>query len=112
MKRHCFFLQADSAAPLAMGLPVLSTRHSGIPELVEDGRSGYLVSERDVGALADRLDSLLGSPERWPAMGEAGRRRVESQFDINRLNDALVERIRLMLAGAAWGAPTETQLRP
>lgn len=85
---------------MAMGLPVLSTRHSGIPELVEDGRSGFLVAERDVGALADRLDSLLASPERWPAMGEAGRRRVESDFDINRLNDALVERIRAMQAGA------------
>lgn len=38
--------------------------------------------------------------ESWTEMGEAGRRRVESEFDINRLNDALVERIRSMLDGA------------
>ncbi len=37
--------------------------------------------------------------ESWTEMGEAGRRRVESEFDINRLNDALVERIRPTLAG-------------
>jgi len=89
---------------MAMGLPVLSTRHSGIPELVEDGRSGFLVAERDVQALADRLDSLLSCPERWPAMGEAGRRRVESEFDIDRLNDALVETFRRVLDGSGAAA--------
>jgi colanic acid/amylovoran biosynthesis glycosyltransferase len=75
---------------MAMGLPVLSTRHSGIPELVDDGQSGYLVPERDVDALAGSLGRLLSAPEQWPAMGEAGRRRVEADFDINRLNDRLV----------------------
>ena len=44
---------------LASGLPVISTHHSGIPELVEDGRSGLLVPERDVPALADALKRLL-----------------------------------------------------
>src|SRR6185436_3798725 len=75
---------------MAMGLPVLSTQHSGIPELVEDGRSGYLVPERDVDALAEGLKRLLTAPEQWAEMGEAGRRRVEADYDIHRLNDRLV----------------------
>jgi colanic acid/amylovoran biosynthesis glycosyltransferase len=58
-------------------LPVLATVHAGIPEIVRDGESGYLVRERDVEGLADGLRSLLRSPERWAAMGEAGLRLVE-----------------------------------
>lgn len=40
---------------LAQGIPVLSTQHSGIPEVVQDGKSGFLVPERDVDALAEKL---------------------------------------------------------
>ena len=57
-------------------LPVLSTRHAGIPEIVEDGVSGMLVPEGDAAALADGLRTMIGARERWPAMGEAGHRAV------------------------------------
>ena len=57
-------------------LPVLSTRHAGIPEMVADGESGVLVAEGDDAALADGLRAMVRSRERWPAMGEAGRRLV------------------------------------
>jgi colanic acid/amylovoran biosynthesis glycosyltransferase len=56
------------------GLPVLATRHAGIPDIVADGESGVLVAEGDPAALADGLRALLAARERWPAMGEAGRR--------------------------------------
>jgi len=75
---------------MAMGLPVISTVHAGIPELVEDGVSGFLVPERDVEALADRLQHLVDHPETWAALGRAGRRRIEAEFDIARLNDELL----------------------
>ncbi|MBA2665307.1 MAG: glycosyltransferase [Bradymonadaceae bacterium] len=74
---------------MAMGLPVVSTLHSGIAELVEDGMSGYLVAERDVDALAERLEALVCDPARWPAMGRAGRAMVEREFDVEVLNDRL-----------------------
>ena len=54
---------------LACGLPVLSTRHSGIPEVVQDGESGLLVPERDVNALAEKLEYLIEHPDLWPADG-------------------------------------------
>lgn len=73
----------------AVGLPVVSTFHSGIPELVADGESGYLVPERDLAALTERIRELLRHPQRWAEMGRAGRRIVEEQFNIQRLNEDL-----------------------
>lgn len=75
---------------MAIGLPVVSTRHSGIPELVRDKESGYLVAERDVAGLAERLADLMESPQRRRAMGAAGRSAVERDFDIEKQNDRLV----------------------
>lgn len=74
---------------MAMGMPVVSTWHSGIPELVEDGVSGFLVPERDVDALAEKLEYLMSHQECWADMGRAGRAFVEENFEINRLNDRL-----------------------
>jgi colanic acid/amylovoran biosynthesis glycosyltransferase len=82
---------------LAKGLLVLSTRHSGIPELVQDRKSGFLVPERNVDALAQKLESLIENPEIWPEMRLAGRRFVEKKYDINKLNDKLVDIYRNLL---------------
>ena len=75
----------------AMGLPVVSTLHNGIPESVLDGQSAFLVPERDVEALAEKLSYLIEHPEVWPGMGQAGRTYVEEYFDLHKLNDQLVE---------------------
>ncbi|WP_017318086.1 colanic acid biosynthesis glycosyltransferase WcaL [Mastigocladopsis repens] len=75
---------------MAMGLPVISTLHGGIPELVEDGISGFLVPEQDPDAIAEKLSYLITHPEMWHEMGQAGRARVEEKYDMNRLNDELV----------------------
>jgi len=83
---------------MAVGMPVVSTFHSGIPELVEDGVSGRLVPERDAAALAGALESLIRDAANWPAMGRAGRARVERDFDIGALNDRLAARFEELLA--------------
>jgi len=75
----------------ATGLPVISTYHTGIPEVVLDGKSGFLVPERDVDALAEKLEYLIEHPEIWPDMGKAGRKFIEERYDINKLNKRLVE---------------------
>ncbi len=75
---------------MAMGLPVISTWHGGIPELVEDGVSGFLVAERDPVAIANKLSYLIDHPELWPNLGAAGRAKVEANYDIQALNDELV----------------------
>jgi colanic acid/amylovoran biosynthesis glycosyltransferase len=76
---------------MAMGLPVIGTLHGGIPELIEDGISGFLVPERDDLAIADKLQYLIEHPEIWEQMGRAGRAYVEANYDMNKLNDELVE---------------------
>jgi colanic acid/amylovoran biosynthesis glycosyltransferase len=73
----------------ASGLPVLSTFHSGIPEIVSDGRSGFLVKERDAAALAERIVWLVQRPESWAAMGHEGRALVERDHDQTRLTEQL-----------------------
>jgi len=75
---------------LALGIPVLSTYHSGISELVQDEKSGFLAQERNVNSLADKLDYLFSHQEAWAEMGKHGREHVEEYFDINKLNDQLV----------------------
>jgi colanic acid/amylovoran biosynthesis glycosyltransferase len=75
---------------MAMGLPVISTTHGGIPELVADGVSGFLVPERDTDAIATKLLYLIHHPQLWEKMGKAGRARVEEKYDMNKLNDELV----------------------
>ena len=84
---------------LACGLPLLSTRHSGIPELVQDGRSGFLVPEKDVGALIEKLEYFVRHPEQWSDMGREGRTWVEAHHDIDQLNDELVEIYEKVLYG-------------
>ena len=83
---------------MAMGLPVISTHHGGIPELVEDGVSGFLTPERNADAISEKLRYLIEHPEVWPQMGQAGRARVEALYDMNKLNDELVELYQQLLS--------------
>ena len=66
----------------ACGLPAVGTIHSGIPEIIEDGRTGYVVPERDVDALADRMLDLLENADRRESFGRAARRKMEAEFDL------------------------------
>ena len=66
----------------ARGLPILSSRHADIPEVVVDNVSGYLAPERDVEALSEKLVQLLAHPEQWDEMGQAGRAHMESSMTL------------------------------
>jgi colanic acid/amylovoran biosynthesis glycosyltransferase len=66
---------------MAAGVPVVSTRLSGIPELVEDGESGLLVPERDASALADALERLAGDAALGARLAESAQRIVRERFD-------------------------------
>ena len=70
---------------MAMELPVVATRITGVPELVEEGRSGLLVPPGRADALADALERVLRAPaESRRAMGAAGRERVVAEFTPDR----------------------------
>jgi glycosyltransferase involved in cell wall biosynthesis len=67
---------------MATGLPVLATEHAGIPELVEHGRSGYLVPENDIPALAHYMLEFARQEDRWAELGWYARQRVEQNHNV------------------------------
>ncbi len=79
----------------AAGLPVIATNHNAFPTSMIDGVTGFLVSERDVSGIADKLIYLIEHKDQWPEIGKQGREFAQ-QFDINILNDKL-EQIYLSL---------------
>lgn len=83
----------------AVGVPVISTFHNGIPEGMLDGRSGFLVPERNIDTLAEKLRHLIEHPEIWPEMGRYGRKFVEEKYDIKNLNQRLVELYQKLIKG-------------
>lgn len=70
----------------ALGLPVVATRVGGVPEAVLDGRTGFLVPERDSRALAEKIQFLIEHPEVCREMGQRGREYVRENYDIHQLN--------------------------
>jgi glycosyltransferase involved in cell wall biosynthesis len=74
----------------AAGAVPIATWHGGHPEIVDDGRTGFLVPERHVDALADRLDRLLVDPGLRRRMAVAGRTKMRTEYD-NRLRVAALE---------------------
>jgi colanic acid/amylovoran biosynthesis glycosyltransferase len=112
-KAHIFILASVTAAdgdqegvPVvlmeaqASGIPTISTLHAGIPEVVEDGKTGYLATEKNVNAMADTLRSLIDHPEQCLMMGEKGRKLVEEKYDSDKLNHELARIYQGLLKGA------------
>lgn len=78
---ECFPLVLIEA--MKFGLPVISTYEGGIPDIVEDGVTGYLVPPKDVSKLADKLELLITDKLLRDKMGKAGRLKFEKQFTFN-----------------------------
>jgi len=85
---------------MATGLPVISTKLSGIPEIVDEGKTGFLTPPGDAEALSDAMAVFLEDADLSMAMGRAGRGRVERLFDLS-TNAA---KVRHLLYG---GLPSE-----
>ena len=73
----------------AARLPVVSTRHAGIPEQVDDGVTGLLAGERDVRGLADALAALAADPARRDAMGAAAHAKMAREYSLDAHRAAL-----------------------
>ena len=75
----------------ASGMPILSTTHCDIPEVVIGGESGYLVPERDTDALAEKLEFLVLNSDLWGNMGLSGREHIEKNYDVKKQVQRLEE---------------------
>jgi glycosyltransferase involved in cell wall biosynthesis len=69
---------------MACGLPVVATRWRGIPSVVDDGTTGFLVEPRDPDAMAERLAALARDPRLCERMGSAGRAKFEREYTFAR----------------------------
>lgn len=83
---------------LATGLPVIATRHSGLPDQVQDGHNGFLVTEGDYQALAEKIIQMIEHPDLWPGMGRFGRDWINQRFNAGLLIDRQVEWYRQIVA--------------
>ncbi len=86
----------------ACGVPVVGTWHGGIPDIIEDEVTGFLVPERNVEALGQRLIQLLRSPDLGEQLGRAAREKMEREYDLRTRSSALEE---LYDAALAAGQP-------
>jgi glycosyltransferase involved in cell wall biosynthesis len=68
---------------MQFSLPIVTTNVGGIPEMVKDGETGFLVPPQDVEVLAEKLQLLILNPDMRRKMGEAGRKLYESSFTMN-----------------------------
>jgi starch synthase len=80
---------------MASGLPVVTTRVGGMPEVVEHGVTGLLVPPDEPDALAGAIMELLADPGRARQLGAAGRRRAEERFSW----DGVTARLRGLYSG-------------
>jgi phosphatidylinositol alpha-1,6-mannosyltransferase len=76
---------------MACGKPVIGTDVGGIPDIIEDGVTGFLVKPRDSNALAQKIILILSSPELRKKMGEAGRESVEKKFNIKERAEKIIK---------------------
>ena len=85
---------------LASRLPIVSTPVTGIPEILDGGRAGVLVPEKDPGATARAIADLLDDSTRRAELAEAGRRHAEREFDLDRISRTLGSWFDEVLSGS------------
>jgi glycosyltransferase involved in cell wall biosynthesis len=86
---------------LAMGRPIVSSRVGGVEEMILDGETGYVIEPGDESALAERLVTLLHSPELCTRMGERGHEFARSRYEPSIVARQTVAAYRLALGLAA-----------
>jgi hypothetical protein len=104
----CFSIASIEA--MATGLPVITTAMGGVPDIVESGRTGYLIRPGDTRELARSLTSIVENAAHRQAMGEAGRARAVRQFDARRSAHQLITLARRIHADGR-GLPRRSPTR-
>ena len=88
---------AEGGAPVALidmaasGMPVVSSFHCDIPEVIRHGETGWLAPERDIDAIVGAIEQWLDQPQQWASMLQAGRHHIEQHYDA-RTQGALLAR--------------------
>ena len=88
----------------AMGMPVVSTYHSDIPNIVVPGKSALLSKEKDIGSLVKNMIFLLENPRIWKSMGQIGQKFIEDFHDIKTEVNKLEDKYNSLLYWGLGGA--------
>jgi len=83
----------------ASGLPVIATRHAGIPDVIVEEETGLLVDEKDVDGMAEHMRRICEQPALAGELGQSGRQRIRDHFTM----EAGIDRLWQILNGAATG---------
>jgi glycosyltransferase involved in cell wall biosynthesis len=92
---------------MACSLPVVATRWHGVPSVVDEDQTGFLIEPRDSGALADRLEDFAYDPSLRERMGRAGRAKFEREYTLTK-NESRMRRAILETAGVTVDEEPET----
>jgi glycosyltransferase involved in cell wall biosynthesis len=76
---------------MMFGLPVVATNWRGLPDIVVDGETGFLVPPKDAKSIAERLERLISDQDLRRIMGAAGRRRYEQNFTVEKFRNSMEE---------------------
>lgn len=90
---------------MALGRPMVATAVGGLPEIVDDGNTGYLVPPRDPSVLAARILELLGDRDLRLRMGQAGRARFEERFTVDKMQEEHLSLYRSLLEAHGPDSP-------
>jgi glycosyltransferase involved in cell wall biosynthesis len=90
---------------MALARPIVASRVSAIPEIVVDGETGWLVPPDDPAALAGALRAAIEDPEEARRRGQAGRRRLDARFTVERMTAATTAVYDRAVAGSAVQSP-------
>lgn len=85
----------SSQEAMAMGRPVITTNAPGCRETVVEGENGFLIPMRDVGALVAAMLKFIEKPSLIETMGRSSRRIAEERFDVHRVNQKILETMRM-----------------
>jgi len=84
---------------MALGVIVVASNHSGIPELVEHRSTGYLVEERSSQQIAQAIEDLYKNPSSWTVLSQNARKRIEMEYDLPVVHDQLLNAYSILSTG-------------
>ncbi|MET0028881.1 MAG: glycosyltransferase [Candidatus Thiodiazotropha sp.] len=91
---------SEGGAPVALiemaasGMPIVSSRHCDIPDVIREGETGWLAEERDVESIVAAIEQWIGNPNGWSEMLDAGRAHVEQNYDAQNQGQKLAQHYR------------------
>ena len=74
---------------MMLSLPVVATNWRGLPDIVVDGETGFLVPPKDAKSIAERLKILISVPDLRVTMGAAGHKRYEEKFTVEKFQNCI-----------------------